>query len=176
MRPVLLLLAVASLLAGCKREDMYVQRYLRSWDQSRFFANGMSMRHPPDGTVARQPYQADVPAPAVVSAELLERGQQRYEIFCTPCHGRSGNGRGMIVQRGFPQPPSLTEGSLRTADNTVFYDAITKGYGVMYAYDTRVSPADRWAIVAYIRALQRSQNTAVASLPADARTELDASK
>jgi mono/diheme cytochrome c family protein len=107
---------------------------------------------------------------------MLERGQQRYEIFCTPCHGRSGNGRGMIVQRGFPQPPSLTEGSLRTADSKVFYDAITKGYGVMFAYDTRVSPADRWAIIAYIRALQRSQDTPVASLPAEARAELEAAK
>ena len=176
MRPVVLLLAAVTLLTGCKREDMYVQRYYRNWNQNGFFANGTGMRHPPDGTVARVPYQAYVPPPTVVTAALLERGHERFEIFCTPCHGRAGNGEGMIVQRGFPQPPSFIEGSMRTADNKVFYDAITKGYGAMYPFDTRVAPADRWAIIAYIRALQRSQNTAVASLPPDVRTELDAAK
>lgn len=176
MKPGLVLLAAALLLAGCKREDMYVQRYFRNWDRSSLFANGMSMRHPPDGTVARTPYQAEVPAPTVITAALLDRGHERFEIFCTPCHGRTGNGAGMIVQRGFPQPPSFLDGSLRTADNKVFYDAITKGYGAMYPFDTRVAPADRWAIVAYIRALQRSQNTAVASLPPDLRSALEAAK
>lgn len=176
MRPVLVLLAAITLLAGCKRADMYAQRYYRNWNQNSFFANGTAMLHPPAGTVARTPYQAEVPAPATITAALLERGHERFEIFCTPCHGRAGNGGGMIVQRGFPQPPSFTEGSLRTADNKVFYDAITKGYGAMYPFDTRVAPADRWAIIAYIRALQRSQNTAVASLPPELRAELDAAR
>ena len=176
MRLAIVLLAAVTLLAGCKREDMYTQRSLRNWDRNGFFANGLGMRHPPEGTVARAPYQAEVPAPTVITAALLARGHERFEIFCTPCHGHAGNGNGMIVQRGFPQPPSFVDGSLRTADNKVFYDAITKGYGVMYPFDTRVSPADRWAIIAYIRALQRSQNTAVASLPPDVQTALEAAK
>jgi mono/diheme cytochrome c family protein len=117
-----------------------------------------------------------VPAPTVITAALLERGHERYDIFCTPCHGRAGNGAGMIVQRGFEHPPSLVEGELRTADNKVFYDTITKGYGAMYSFDTRVDPADRWAIIAYIRALQRSQNTAVASLPPEAQAKLEAAQ
>ena len=174
MRPMLLLLAGLTVLAGCKREDMYVQRYYRNWNSSEFFANGTGMRHPPEGTVARIPYQATVPAPTVITAALLERGHERYSIYCTPCHGRAANGEGMIVQRGFPHPPSFVEGSLRTADNQVFYDAIAKGYGAMYSFATRVDPADRWAIIAYIRALQRSQNTAVASLPPDLQAKLDA--
>ena len=174
MRPLLLLFAGMVLLAGCKREDMYVQRYYRNWNSNEFFANGTGMRHPPAGTVARVPYQATVPAPTVITAELLARGHERFEIFCTPCHGRAANGEGMIVQRGFPHPPSFVEGSLRTAENKVFYDAITKGYGAMYSFATRVEPADRWAIIAYIRALQRSQNTAVADLPPDLRAKLEA--
>lgn len=176
MRPVLLAFAALTLLAGCKREDMYVQRYYRNWNSNQFFANGTGMRHPPDGTVARTPYQADVPAPKIVTAELLARGHERYDIFCTPCHGRAGNGDGMIVQRGFTKPSSFVEGSLRTADNQRFYDSITKGYGAMYSFATRVDPADRWAIIAYIRALQRSQNTAVASLPPEEKAKLEASK
>ncbi|MDT7950633.1 MAG: cytochrome c [Acetobacteraceae bacterium] len=176
MRPALLLAATLMLLAGCKREDMYVQRYYRNWNQSSFFGNGTGMRHPPEGTVARTPYRADVHAPTVISEALLERGKERYDIFCTPCHGRAGHGDGMIVQRGFPAPPSFVEGALRKADNKVFYDAITNGYGAMYSFDTRVAPADRWAVISYIRALQRSQNTAVASLPPDLQARLDAIK
>ena len=174
MKAGLLLLAGLALLTGCKREDMWLQRYYRTWSSSSFFANGTAMRHPPEGTVARVPYKAEVPAPRVITAELLARGHERFEIFCTPCHGRAGNGEGMIVQRGFTKPPSFVEGSLRQADNKVFYDAITKGYGAMYSFATRVAPADRWAIIAYIRALQRSQNTAVASLPPELQAQVDA--
>lgn len=173
MRTALPLLAVLALLTACKREDMWVQRYYRNWNASTFFANGTGMRHPPDGTVARTPYQAEVPAPELITAALLERGQQRFDIFCAPCHGRAGTGEGMIVQRGFTHPPSLVEGSLRQAETKVFYDAITKGYGAMYSFATRVEPADRWAIIAYIRALQRSQNTAIASLPPELQAQVD---
>ncbi len=176
MRPVLILLSAALLLSGCKRENMYSQRSSRNWDRNTFFANGTSMRHPVEGTVARTPYRADVPPPATIDAALLARGQEQYEIFCTPCHGGAGNGEGMIVQRGFSRPPSLTEGELRTAGTKVFYDAITKGYGAMYGFATRVAPADRWAVIAYIRALQRSQNTEVATLPDDVQAQLEAAK
>ena len=163
-------------LAGCKREDMYTQDSLRNWDRSAFFKNGTSMRHPVAGTVARDMPNQPVPEPATIDAALLDRGKERYDIFCTPCHGRAGNGDGMIVQRGFPQPPSFVEGTLRTAKAQVFYDVITNGYGAMYSYADRVSPADRWAIIAYIRALQLSQGSTIASLPEQDRAQLAAAK
>ena len=163
-------------LAGCKREDMYTQASLRNWDRTSFFKNGTSMRPPVMGTVARDAPNPPTPEPATIDAALLSRGKQRYDIFCTPCHGQSGNGEGMIVQRGFAQPPSLVDGTLRVAKAQVFYDVITNGYGVMYSYATRVSPADRWAIIAYIRALQLSQNSTLASLPAADRAQVVAAK
>ena len=163
-------------LAGCKRQDMYTQSYSKTWDRSDFFANGSSMRQPVAGAVAREAPNGPVPEPATISAALLERGENRYDIFCTPCHGRAGNGEGMIEQRGFPAAPSLVAGTLRTAKAQVFYDVITNGYGSMYSYATRVSPADRWAVIAYIRALQLSQGADPASLPADDRAKLEAAK
>lgn len=97
------------------------------------------------------------PAPEI-SIALLERGHERYTIYCAPCHGPSGDGKGMIVQRGFPPPPSYHIQRLRDAPPQHFFDVITKGFGAMYSYAERVPPADRWAIAAYIRALQRSQS------------------
>lgn len=102
-------------------------------------------------------------APAVTSA-LLKRGQERFHIYCAPCHSELGDGDGMIVQRGFPPPPSFHEQRLRDAPVQHFYDVITNGYGVMYSYAARAQPADRWAIAAYIRALQLSQNASAADL------------
>ena len=103
-------------------------------------------------------------APALTPA-LLERGQNRFRIFCTPCHSELGDGRGMIVQRGFPPPPSYHIEQLRQAPVQHFYDVITHGYGAMYPFADRIAPADRWAIVAYIRALQRSQNATLSQVP-----------
>jgi mono/diheme cytochrome c family protein len=103
---------------------------------------------------------------------LLERGQQRFDINCSPCHGRTGEGDGMIVQRGFPHPPSYFSEKLRNAQNQHFYNVITKGYGVMYPYADRVEPADRWAIVAYIRALQASASASLADVPDEKRSAL----
>ena len=168
------MLGLLTVVPGCKRQDMYTQDRSQTWDHNRFFADGSSMRHPVAGTVARNSPNGPVRPPAVIDAALLGRGQQRFEIFCTPCHGRAGNGEGMIVQRGFPHPPSFVEGRLRTADAGVFFDAITNGYGAMYSYADRVSPSDRWAIIAYIRALQFSQNADAARLPAEDRTRLAA--
>jgi mono/diheme cytochrome c family protein len=110
-------------------------------------------------------------APPVTPA-LLERGQDRYRIFCTPCHSERGDGRGMIVQRGFPPPPSYHLQRLRDAPVQHFYDVITQGYGAMYPFADRVPPADRWAIAAYIRALQRSQNATISEAPATDRGRL----
>lgn len=107
----------------------------------------------------------DVATPPPVDAALLARGSERYGIYCTPCHGLAGYGDGMIVQRGFPAPPSYHTDRLRQAPGRYFFDVITNGYGVMYPYAARVEPRDRWAIVAYIRALQESQHAKVAELP-----------
>lgn len=96
--------------------------------------------------------------PLPMTKALLARGQQRYDIYCAPCHGRSGDGAGMIVQRGFPAPPSYHTDRLRSAPDSHFYQVISDGYGVMYPYADRIAPHDRWAIVAYIRALQLSQH------------------
>ena len=107
-----------------------------------------------------------------VTLALLERGQQRFDIYCAPCHGRMGDGHGMIVQRGFPQPPSYYIERLREARSQHFYDVITHGYGAMYPYAARVEPADRWAIIAYIRALQASVTAELADVPPDKRQAL----
>jgi mono/diheme cytochrome c family protein len=115
----------------------------------------------PEGIIEYQSQPAPVPRVTLV---LLERGQERYRIYCTPCHSELGDGNGMIVQRGFPPPPSFHIERLRAAPPQHFYDVMTQGYGAMYAFAERVQPADRWAIAAYIRALQRSQNASLADL------------
>ena len=126
---------------------------------------------PPPHTIARdQPLKP--PSPPPVTMALLKRGQQRFDIYCAPCHGRDGDGNGIIVQRGFPHPPSYYSKRLMNAPNQHFYDVITHGYGAMYSYADRVDPADRWAITAYIRALQASASAKIAQVPADKREAL----
>jgi mono/diheme cytochrome c family protein len=126
---------------------------------------------PPPHIVARDESLHPPSAPPVTMA-LLERGRQRFDIYCAPCHGRFGDGNGMIVQRGFPRPPSYYSDALRSAPSEHFYDVIGHGYGVMFSYADRVEPADRWAIVAYIRSLQASANATVADVPPDKRSAL----
>lgn len=104
------------------------------------------------------PWAAQPIQPPPVTMALLQRGQERFRIYCTPCHSELGDGHGMIVQRGFPAPPSYHTDRLRGAPTQHFYDVITNGYGAMYSFAGRVAPADRWAIAAYIRALQLSQH------------------
>jgi len=157
---------------ACKKQDMYTQRVIRQWDSDPASADGSSVRPPVAGTLALQLPDAPVSPPRVITAALLARGQARFDIYCAPCHGASGNGLGMIVQRGFPQPPDLAGENLRHAPVQVFYDTITNGHGAMYSYAARVAPADRWAIAAYIRALQMSQASVLASLPATDRAAL----
>ncbi len=159
-------LAVGALLAlgGCKRANMYSQGKLENWDRSGFFPNGQSMRLPVAGTLPRDEPNAPVVQPATITAALVARGHERFEIFCTPCHGRAGDGEGMIVQRGFPRPPDFASTAMRQISAQRIYDTLTYGYGAMYSYSDRVPPADRWAIAGYIRALQASRGTAVADL------------
>jgi len=126
---------------------------------------GMAEGRGPDGDLATS-------FPMPITRDLLARGQERFDIFCSPCHGRLGNGDGMVVQRGFRAPPSYHTDELRQAPVGHFVDVIANGFGAMSSYGTRVPPADRWAITAYIRALQRSQQTAIADVPADERQRL----
>ena len=110
--------------------------------------------------------------PFPVTREVVDRGHQRYNVFCSACHGLTGNGDGMIVRRGFPSPPSYHTDRLRNAPDAHFYSVITNGYGMMYSYADRVAPHDRWAIVAYIRALQLSQDARIGDVPPERRAEL----
>lgn len=165
-------------LAGC-RSDMQVMPYYRPLAESSFFADKRAARPIIEGTVARSELNADTyfytgkigsnPGdfmPFPVTAKVLQEGQQRYNIYCSPCHSEVGDGNGMIVQRGYRRPPSYHTDRLRKEPIGHFFDVITNGYGVMPDYAVQVPPADRWAIAAYIRALQLSQDATQADVPA----------
>ena len=173
-------------LAGCEetiRQDMANQPKNRPESPSDFFADGRSVRPLLENTVARGAIADDVynvpkdfagfPPAVKVNGNLLERGENRYRIFCTPCHGLQGNGEGMIAMRGMKHPPSYHIDRLRQAPNGYFYDVMSNGFGAMYSYSERITPADRWAIIAYIRALQLSRNAKVADLSSELRQKLD---
>jgi mono/diheme cytochrome c family protein len=161
MKRIILALAVSAALFGC--DDMSVQ------PKQKTYSPLVGPAQVPEATVEYNHKPVNVPP---VTLALLERGQERYRIYCTPCHSELGDGHGMVVQRGFPSPPAYHIDRLRQAPVQHFYDVITNGYGAMYSFAARVQPADRWAIVAYIRALQRSQDAKVADLPANARGAL----
>ena len=169
-------LALVLSLAGCGEANMRDQPRARTWDANQFFPQGMTMRAPVPGTVPLADPARYVPRPALIDAALLARGRERYGIACTPCHGRSGDGRGMIVARGFPAAPALADEPLASASSDRLYAAITQGHGAMFGMGAQVAPADRWAIVAYIRALQLSQGARVARLPEDDRAKLEATR
>lgn len=168
-------LALASTVAGCGGYDMQDQAKYEPYEEAALFEDGSAQQPPVPGTVAR----GELAALAVLeerpplTLELLERGRERYTIYCWPCHGATGSGDGIIVQRGYPNPPSYHIPRLVEAPDRHFMDVIRDGYGVMYSYAARVAPADRWAIVAYIRALQLSQNADVAALDDQARSALE---
>jgi hypothetical protein len=175
--------------SGCRR-DMFNQPYSKPLAKSDFFPdNQMASRPVPLHTVARGHLDEDrvfytgkigtnlvETFPFPITRAVLEKGRERFEIYCAPCHGRTGQGNGMIVQRGFPAPPSYHLDRLREAPVGHFYDVMTQGYGIMYSYAERVNPADRWAIAAYIRVLQRSREGALADVPPEARAQLEASR
>ena len=167
------LLLCALLVSGCEQDMAEAPRH-DPLEASDLFADGASARTPVAGTVARDADLSPVPdaMPQAITPELLRRGQERFDVFCSPCHGRTGEGDGMIVQRGFPKPPSYHREALRQAPDRHFYDVITDGYGVMYSYASRVPARDRWAIVAYIRALQFAHHAPVDSLPERLRHQL----
>jgi mono/diheme cytochrome c family protein len=168
--------------AGCQylRQDMADQPKNRPLSPSEFFADGRSERPLVENTVARGSIANDelVVAkdsnafPLPVEGKLLERGEERYSIFCSPCHGLQGDGNGVVALRGMKRPPTYHQDRLRQSPNGYFYDVITNGFGQMYGYSAQIPPRDRWAIIAYVRALQLSRNAKVAELPADVREKL----
>jgi mono/diheme cytochrome c family protein len=163
--------------AACSRTDMSDQPSLRPLQRAPFFPDGASARSPVPGTLPWAGDSADqAPASEVRKADLalLKRGRQRFEIDCSPCHGRTGEGNGMVVQRGFPAPPSFFSPRVMQAEDAHIDSVIENGYGRMFSYGYRVAPEDRIAIVAYIRALQLSRNAALADVPAEWRSRLQA--
>lgn len=147
----------ALVLAGCNQNlTMSDQRKLDEYERSTIFRNGKVLQSPAPGSIAREQDVGNVltEKPPMTLA-LVQRGRERFNIFCSECHGPGGDADGMVVQRGFPKPPSFHEARLVNAPDAYFVDVITHGHGVMYSYADRVPPADRWAIAAYIRALQR---------------------
>jgi mono/diheme cytochrome c family protein len=174
---VAFLIAAGVLAAGC-RQDMHNQPKYRPLRASTLFVNGSSARPLVEGTIARGTLQEDVAFftgkigaadvkefPFPIDEQVLDRGEERFNIYCTPCHDRTGSGRGMVVQRGYRQPPSFHIDRLRQADVGHFFDVMTNGFGAMPDYRAQISPRDRWNIVAYIRALQLSQHAATADIP-----------
>lgn len=172
------------LFSGCEQEMARQPRY-DPLERSDFFEDGQSARHLPAGTVARGELRADThlyaglsegaPAktfPFPVSLAVLQRGQERFNIYCAPCHSRTGDGDGMIVRRGFTRPASFHSERLREAAPGYLFAVITNGFGAMPDYRYQVSAEDRWAIIAYIRALQLGHNATPALAPPDIRAEL----
>ena len=169
------------------RQDMFNQPKVKPLARSDFFDDGMAARPPVDGTVARGELRADrifhtgigpdgkfvAALPVPLTRALLVRGRERFDIFCSPCHGRVGDGRGMIVERGFKEPASFHIDRLRAQPIGYLFDVMTSGFGQMSSYAAQVTPADRWAIAAYIRALQMSQHAPLQEMPARDREAIE---
>lgn len=170
------LLVVAVSLCACEQPDMANQPRLETYETGANFNNGVAALPVPDGTVARDYQRRPADNPLPINHETLVHGQQQFNVFCGPCHGRNGQGQGVIVQRGFPAPPSLHLPRLRQAGDQHFYEVISNGYGAMYPYASRVPEEDRWAIIAYIRSLQLSRNARLADVPRDRRPLADPAK
>jgi len=188
-RPALVggLLLASALLAGC-RQDMHDAPRYEALEQSDFFADKRAMRPIPEGAVARGMLLDDdvfytgkqdgepittLPAQVTLDAALIDRGENRFNIYCAPCHSQLGDGNGTVVQRGYKRPTSFHDPRLRGAAIGYFYDVITNGFGQMPDYRAQIAPQDRCAIASYIRALQLSQGATVEDVPADQRGALD---
>lgn len=176
---------LAAFLPGCQQQMAHQPKY-KPLASSDFFANEQAARPLVPGTVPHGPGRSDayfqtglvagVPVdefPFAITRQVLLRGRERFDIYCAPCHDRAGNGNGMIVQRGFTRPPSLHEPRLVQAPAGHFVQVMVQGYGTMFSYASRVSAEDRWAIAAYLRALQLSQRAPLADVPAAERRRLE---
>ncbi len=186
-RSTFAVVALSVALSAC-RQDMHDAPRYEPLEASNFFPDGHSSRMPVANTVPRGLLREDellytgkiagqlaTDFPMPITAEVMARGQERFNVFCAPCHGRTGDGTGMIVQRGFRQPPSYYEERLVNAPAGYLFDVMTNGFGAMQDYSAQVPVADRWAIAAYIRALQLSRRGNVNDVPADRRGELESS-
>jgi mono/diheme cytochrome c family protein len=186
-KSLLALFAALMFAAGC-RQDMHDTPRYEAYEASSTFPDNRASRNPPAGTVARGWLREDEALytgkvngqpvdefPFAIGRAELERGQQRFNIYCTPCHGRLGDGQGMVVQRGLRQAASYHQDRLRQEKNGYFFDVITNGFGAMQGYAEQIPVRDRWLIVAYVRALQLSQHAAVDDVPSDRRGDLDRS-
>jgi len=179
------LLALAITAFTACRQDMHDQPKYVPLRPSTFFDDGRSARPLVEGTVARGHLDEDTAYysgkvngkpvdtfPMPVTRPVLERGQQRFNIYCAPCHDRTGSGLGMVVRRGYRRPPSYHIDRLRQVPPGYIYDVITNGFGAMPDYAAQIPPADRWAIVAYVRALQLSQHASINDVPPEERARL----
>jgi Cytochrome C oxidase, cbb3-type, subunit III len=176
-----------AVLGGC-RQDMHDQPRYKPLAASAFFGDGRSARPMIEDTVARGHLEIDTEFyagktdagkpvelfPMRVTEGVLKRGQERFGIYCSPCHDRTGTGHGIVVRRGFKQPPSFHVDRLRQVPVGYFFDVMTNGFGAMQDYRTQIEPSDRWAIIAYIRALQRSQQATLADVPPEQAAKLKA--
>jgi mono/diheme cytochrome c family protein len=170
-------------LAGCDhlRQDMGSQPKNKPLSPSDFFADGRSERPLLENTVAHNSIADDdlfVPKdsnkfPVALDLALLQRGAERYKIFCSPCHGLQGDGNGMVAMRGMKHPPSYHQPRLRQVPNGYLFDVVANGFGQMQGYSAQISRRDTWAVIAYIRALQFSRNAPVSELPGDMRKKLE---
>jgi Cytochrome C oxidase, cbb3-type, subunit III len=176
-------IAAFLLASGCQiRQDMADQPKYKPLDPSSFFEDGRSERPLIANTVAHGSIDEDalfIPKdsnafPLELTPELMQRGKERYGIFCTPCHGLQGDGNGMVAMRGMKHPPTYHQERLRKIPNGYIFDVITNGFGQMLGYSAQIPPKDRWAIIAYVRALQLSRNAPVSELPPDLREKLNA--
>lgn len=192
------ILGVSVIVSGCARglpkeeppirllQNMYSQEKYKAQSKNNFFEDGSAMRVPVSGTVARGYLRDDVAfyegktkegdtvlvAPVAYTMETMQRGQERYNIYCAPCHSRVGDGKGTVVERGYTPAPTYHDNRLRNVPDGHLYLTITNGIRNMPSYRSQISVEDRWAIVAYIRALQRSQHASVADVPESMRREL----
>ncbi len=184
--PSMIVLVLLALNSGCElRQAMYDQPKYTALQESSFFTNKMSARLPVEGTVARGQLEDDphlytgmvnydmvTTFPFEVTSEVINRGQERYNIFCSPCHDKSGSGYGIIVQRGFKQPTSFHHQRLVEAPHGYYFNVIKNGFGVMMDYSAQIPVKDRWAIIAYIRALQYSQRAILEDVPDELRASI----
>jgi mono/diheme cytochrome c family protein len=184
--PALCLIGVLGACAAGCRQDMHDQPKYIPLRESSFFVDDRSARPLVPGTVARGQLREDALLytgrvngavatvfPYRIDAAALARGRERYDIFCAPCHGRTGFGDGMVVRRGYRHPPSLHDDRLRTTPVGHFFDVMTNGFGAMPDYTAQIPAEDRWAISAYVRALQLSEHASVTDVPAPERARLD---
>lgn len=183
-----LVLLLAGLVTAACTQKMAVQPYHRPYTPSDVFADGSSARPIPQDTVARGHTQDDTllftgkdsngqdstEFPFPITRDVLDRGHDRFDIYCVPCHGYTGDGDGVVVQRGFNPPPSYNSDRLRQAPVGHFFEVVSNGFGAMPSYSAQIPVTDRWAIIAYIRALQLSQNGSLDDASPEGRSQLEA--